>query len=100
MLTPWLTQVRCQELQKTPRCHQQLGGLNFVPVALACPSPDLADLDVTAPAIPTSLPPWMDFACGGHRALAGGSQSRWHHHGREEGWGCVWLTWGGGGSAS
>lgn len=62
VLTPWLTQVRCQELQNPPRCHQQLGGLNFVPVALACPSLGLADLDVTAPASSNVLAT-MDGLC-------------------------------------
>lgn len=71
---------------KSPRCHRQLGGLKFVPVALAVPKLGLADLNVTAPAnsnVVDFVPvvPWWQ----GH----GGSQSRWHHSRRDEGWGCV-----------
>lgn len=71
---------------KSPRCHQQLGGLKFVPVALAGAKLCLGDLDVTAPANSNVLGTVLDFV----PVVAGGSQSRWHHSHREEGRGCVW----------
>lgn len=81
LLTPWLTHVRCQELQKAPGATQQLGGLKIVPVALADPELGLADLNVPAPArssVPGTtldfVPRWLQDLAGGTAVVA--SQAR------------------------
>lgn len=108
VLMLYLTQVRCQVLQKAQGAASSWG-FKSVPVTLTAskPSPHevgLAVLHVTAPAAaPASLraAPMPDFVAAAFAKpwpVAGPrcQQSRWHHTRREEGRGCAQLMHGGG----